>query len=399
MKHLYIVNEFSSSLQNGIGVYIHQLIRILKGLDISIGIIDLNSNLKSFSMSNVGGVAHYYFPKLSDKNIMRQYLVINKLLRLYIEDNHDNIFLFNYFPCFDLMNLIYQSHPDSKQYCVIHDMAWTIYLSGDIELYHWVLEHINDPLCISKYFQVIEAFKEEMRTFNHADKIITLSKDTYQLLTDYYKQSPQKLYLIPNILPDVLKVKNVDIIRREKLIDSDEIILLYVGRVTELKGIFSYIEAFKDVVKRYKQCRLVIIGNTYKWGEVLSKCSSISSKIIFTGPLLPKDIDKWYQIADIAVFPSLSEQCSFVGLEIIAHRLLVIASDAFGVRCMFTNENAIIAHINGTLPYQEELFNATLNAIQIVLKGKKKTIFNRNIINSYSAMRVRQLYKEAMIDC
>ena len=116
MKHLYIVNEFSSSLQNGIGMYIHQLISILKGLDISIGIIDLNSNLKSFSMSNVGGVTHYYFPKLSDKNIMRQYLVINKLLRLYIEDNHDNIFLFNYFPCFDLMNLIYQSHPDSKQF-------------------------------------------------------------------------------------------------------------------------------------------------------------------------------------------------------------------------------------------------------------------------------------------
>lgn len=79
---------------------------------------------------------------------------------------------------------------------------------------------------------------------------------------------------------------------------------------------------------------------------------------------------------------SYTEQCSYVGLEMMSHGLPVIASDGFGVRCMFRNEiNAVTACIGDRTSdneYVRNIVNAVKELadddelkIQLALKAQK----------------------------
>ena len=79
--------------------------------------------------------------------------------------------------------------------------------------------------------------------------------------------------------------------------------------------------------------------------------------------------------ADIGVLPSYTEQCSYVGLEMLAHRLPIVASDGFGMRCMFQEQaNIRVAHIGNVKQldgYKSELVSSTLKLLYLKEKEKQ----------------------------
>lgn len=349
MKHLYITNEYVTSSGNGIGTYIRQLLTCLSGTDIEIGILVFNSELNVFYIEEMEEIRYFHFPTFPDKSIQNHSLIIDKLLRLYVPDTPDNIFLINYSPCSLLMKTIRESHPLSRQIYVIHDMAWTLHLFGDVDRYIRILKQENRKDIVERDAYLLDVYQEEVEMCRYADRVVCLSEDTYHLLNTCYSVDQDKLRLIPNALfrrTVLWSEKEKRAFRNKMLLPVDEKILLYVGRMTEQKGFMAYIEAFKEIVKAYPTCRLVVIGSTGNWEFVRKFCYPVLSKIYFTGALSPEEVDKWYQIADIGILPSYTEQCSYVGLEMMAHRLPVVASDGFGVRCMFQEQEFVrIAHI------------------------------------------------------
>ena len=69
--------------------------------------------------------------------------------------------------------------------------------------------------------------------------------------------------------------------------------------------------------------------------------------MIYIGYLQKNELEKWYQLVDIGVLPSYSEQCSYTGIEMMMYSLPIVASDGFGVRNMFHDgSNACIASIS-----------------------------------------------------
>ena len=54
----------------------------------------------------------------------------------------------------------------------------------------------------------------------------------------------------------------------------------------------------------------------------------------YIGYLQKNELEKWYQLVDIGVLPSYSEQCSYTGIEMMMYSLPIVASDGFGVRIM-----------------------------------------------------------------
>lgn len=78
----------------------------------------------------------------------------------------------------------------------------------------------------------------------------------------------------------------------------------------------------------------------------MSNYAHISTKVTYTGHLERKELKKWYQMADIGVIPSYTEQCSYVGIEMMMHGLPIVTSDGFGLRDMFKDQgNAIVVPI------------------------------------------------------
>jgi glycosyltransferase involved in cell wall biosynthesis len=76
---------------------------------------------------------------------------------------------------------------------------------------------------------------------------------------------------------------------------------------------------------------------------------------------------RWYQIADIGDIPSLSEQCTYSGIEMMMHGLPIVASDGFGVRSMFQDGvNAKIAKIGDRKKSKEFETNLTSAILELL---------------------------------
>ncbi|WP_298548251.1 glycosyltransferase [uncultured Parabacteroides sp.] len=400
MKNLFIINEAMSSSINGIGTYIEQLVACMSEMNVRITLLMFNSEEESFCINEKDGIKYFKFPDFPDKHIQRHSSVICKILRLYISDSSDNLFLMNYSPGSMLMKMIRKYYPLSKQIYVIHDMVWTMSLFGDVDKYIRILGQKENKSIIEKYSYLIKAFEEEVEMCKYADKIICLSEDTYELLEKHYPIDKRKLTLIHNfIFYQETLCSEVDKkrFRKKKFFKKDEKIILYVGRVIEQKGIMVYIEAFKEILKKYPTCMLVIIGAVPNWNYVLEKCYPIITKIHLTGYISRDELKEWYQIVDIGILPSYTEQCSYVGLEMMAYKLPVVASDGFGIRCMFNHKNAEIAAIgkrDSIVQFKKGLIDSTLKLLDDMSKNEK---FNESIeymeCDRYSPKINRRLYQ------
>jgi glycosyltransferase involved in cell wall biosynthesis len=89
-----------------------------------------------------------------------------------------------------------------------------------------------------------------------------------------------------------------------------------------------------------------MVGNLFDPSFVLKLSKDVAAKVSYTGLISKAELSRWYQISDMGVIASFTEQCTYTGIEMMMHGLPVIASDGFGVRTMFQDGvNAKIAKI------------------------------------------------------
>lgn len=116
-------------------------------------------------------------------------------------------------------------------------------------------------------------------------------------------------------------------------IRSGDKIVLFLGRITMQKGPEYFIAAAKRVLEKVKDVKFVIAGS----GDMalrmveLAANMGIGHKVLFTGFLRGKDVERVYSMADCYVMPSVSEPFGLAALEAISHDVPVIVSKTSGV--------------------------------------------------------------------
>jgi glycosyltransferase involved in cell wall biosynthesis len=105
--------------------------------------------------------------------------------------------------------------------------------------------------------------------------------------------------------------------------------LIFVGRLSEEKGVKYLIEAMVAVVKEFPDTKLLIIGSGVLETELrnLSNNLNLSKNVIFTGYMQNASLPSYYATADILIGPSLREGFGLVFAEAMACGCPVIASD------------------------------------------------------------------------
>ncbi len=369
MKNVFIINNYEMSLANGIGAYIKQLVNCLRQeKNITISIIELYSYSEHFHIDTEDGVTHFYFPKFeTGVSLEKVNMVIDTFLSLYISDCKNNIFLFNYCPASNLMAMIKSSHPLSKQLYIVHNMGWTALFKGDDKEFEKSFDKDHTP---DK--RIAFVYKEELRMCTLADKIICLCDDTFRVLKTCYPPSNGKVICINSGLETSDdKFEKKEVIREHFGLRPDDIIILFVGRVNELKGAEVLIEAFKNVANHLSGCILVMIGFVTNVNKTLKQIYPFTSRVLLTGELERRDVSRLYHIADIGVIPSYTEQCSYVGLEMLSYGLPVVCSDGYGVRNMFKEDyNGLVAHISDKKDSKKFIYNLT-QKIEDVVKSRE----------------------------
>lgn len=336
MRNIYLI-EFYESAVSGFGTFKAELEKCIIQLGHKMNRIVLNAPIQVFSIKTEGGTTIYNIPH----TISRQLDLMPFILGLYINNNSSNVFLHNFSPSYNVVALFRKYFSQCKIVYIIHDFIWLSKLMGNISEFKKRIMNNDES------DSIIRSYNDGIKTFNLVDRVVCLSNDTFNLLEQDYHINKSKLSYIPNGLSNSCKELSFaekKCIREEYHIGENEKVFLFVGRICMQKGVIDLLEAFALLAQRYINFRLIFAGDVPS--NFLNYIPySIRNRITLLGNVDTATLYKIYSITDAGVISSYYEQCSYVGIEMKMFSLPVIASDAFGVRCMFDDSNAITYHV------------------------------------------------------
>lgn len=402
MKKVYIIDEYISSTKNGIGRYIQELSNALVMLNIDTNIIELNSESKSFELKNEESLKRFCIPNSSNYFVSNSF-VIGCLLKMHIMDNVENIFIVNHSPCKPLIKALRKNFPLSKIILVIHHLSWNHPLLGDEKLFREIISNRNNTYIERYYNHIIKQTDQDKEFFSLCDKVICLSASTERLLMEYYDIPKKQIVLLPNFLLDkntLISEEERKAIKKKYNVEDNKIILC-VGRLTIPKGVPSLIKSFNKVLEKHPDALLVFAGKILQIDEIIKAYQQVCNRVIFLGHIPYEELLEWYQITDVGVVSSYTEQCSYTGIEMQMSALPIVASDGFGVSDMFQDEvNAIVAKIENykePSKYEKNLGNAIIkildsNILQESLRQASRNIYEKKYSLDKGMERLKSIF-------
>lgn len=163
---------------------------------------------------------------------------------------------------------------------------------------------------------------------NYSHKIITVSNAVREDVLKYDRVNPNKVQVIHNgvNLAEYQPEANTNL-RKELKIPDDAIIIGNIARLSLQKGQKYIIKAIPEVIKQYKNCVFMFVGDGELREELVNHCNSLNvlNNVIFTGFQI--DVKKFLNIMDIFLFPSLWEGLGNSLLEAMAMEKPIIGTD------------------------------------------------------------------------
>ena len=126
-------------------------------------------------------------------------------------------------------------------------------------------------------------------------------------------------------------------------------VVLFVGRLVELKRVDLLLEAFSRVER---EAVLVIVGDGPEKESLEERAGN--GRVIFTGRLEGDDLYAWYNVADVLALLSLQEAFGAVVNEALTAGVRVVVSDHAGSSCLVDGNNGEV--VTGDSP--EDVRNA-----------------------------------------
>ena len=361
MQNIIIMNQNNpTSGAYGIGVFVKSFIDLFKHKKHNIYLVELYSNENEFTILKEKYYTKISLPKVN--NSSKEPYTFG-ILDLHVKHFNDSVVIFNYSTDYVFAKILKKSHPKIAIVGIIHSFAWVWSVNGNEKT---LKDYIYMPNTSDTAKQIRDSINNDRERFRYLDKIVALSDDSAKVLHRIYNVEKSKIVRISNGLKDRCRNVSADktMIKKALGIDNNDRILLYVGRLDKLKGVDTLVVAFNRINNIIDNLRLVIIGD----GDLKLFSSGLgkaATRITFTGRLTPKEVDMWYQIADIGIIPTLSEECSFVGIEMMMHSLPIVSTNGRGIRNMFYNEqNSLTVNCkSGNHRFETELSNAIIKLL------------------------------------
>ncbi len=122
-------------------------------------------------------------------------------------------------------------------------------------------------------------------------------------------------------------------------IERNDRIVLFLGRITMQKGPEYFIRAAKRVLEKVPNAKFVVAGSGDMTTRMIEEAAyhGIGHRVLFTGFLRGKDVDRIFRLADVYVMPSVSEPFGIAPLEAMRNDVPVIISKQSGVSEVLTH--------------------------------------------------------------
>lgn len=209
---------------------------------------------------------------------------------------------------------IAMTHKD--EFDVIHAHDWLTYnagiaakrLSGKplvVHVHATSFDRSSDNNIDTRVYEI------EKRGMEAADKVITVSDLTRNIVITKYGIDPAKVVTVHN----AVDFSGRSEVKVEKGVKDK--VVTFLGRITFQKGPEYFIEAAAKVLKRCDNVRFVMAGSGDMMNRSIRQVArlGISDRFHFTGFLRGNEVQKMFALSDVYVMPSVSEPFGISPLE------------------------------------------------------------------------------------
>ena len=282
-----------------------------------------------------------------------------------------------------------------ESFDVIHAHDWTSYLAGvaaKIVSGKKLVLHVHATSFDQAAGQNVDLsiYKIEKEAFAMADKVVTVSGYTKNIIVHKHQVPADKVEVVHNGCDSFEPQKHPPALAELKR--QGKKIVLYHGRISIQKGVDYFVRAARKVVDNDPNVVFVVSG----WGDMKSQvidlvgAMGLSKHVLFAGALWEEDRDRMYQAADLVVMPSVSEPFGLVPLEALQH----------GTPSVITQQSGVAEVLTHTLKVDfwdvDEMANKILSSLrypairsQMVTEGRQQL---EKMSWKLAAEKVKRLY-------
>lgn len=169
--------------------------------------------------------------------------------------------------------------------------------------------------------------------YSGCDAVVVPSNPVEQRLRSYGVGTRIEVIKTGVVGINPLQADDASEVRRQFGIGERDFLLLYVGRIAREKNLRMLLAAFKTVVSKHPNARLMLVGGGPARIETERYASDIglSERTTFAGMRKRNEIDPMFAAADAFVFPSTTETQGIAICEALSAGLPVVAVNAGGI--------------------------------------------------------------------
>lgn len=321
-----------------------------------------NSNIK----------IHYLPFNNSNKGIKKYIYYFNHLKNLIVKINPDIIHAHNSSVSYLYLAIaIYISKIKCKNIRTLHFAGFFLERKTIKDKVRFYLDKLGSRITRTVIIGVSPLVTQITQTLYKPNKSITICNG----VDCKNKFNPNNNYFLPTIM------------NKEKHSDLN---IIYVARLCEGKGHMTLLRAWTELIKRYNNIHLFIIGDGPLYNLISEYINDYNLKDNITLAGAVSNVDDYLAYSDLAVFPSQSEGFSLVLLEKMSMELPIIASSIPAFQFIIDD------NITGLL-FKTENYNDLSNKIEILINNQylRKKIGKKAreiIVNNYSIEKMIEKY-------
>jgi glycosyltransferase involved in cell wall biosynthesis len=357
----FFVWEYPPALVGGLGTYAQYVTQQYVDIGHDVSVFTLNpGNLKTREI--IRGV-EVHRPLIADASNVFPFFVTDDLkkwgtnIKLF-----NDIFIYNILSATKFINGLIKKEQYKFDVVCVHD--WLSSVSGLViknETKIPVVFHTHSTEWGRSGGQGSEVVTHmETAMAQNADRIITVS---YAMQQDLIKHGwPQsKISVVWNGVdterydPRRIKEEDVKALRQQYGIPDDWNMILFVGRLTWVKGARNILQAMPSVLREFPNTKLVILGKGEEQRDITETADrlNVKDKIVYRFDFVPEEERiLHYAAADLCVFPSLYEPFGIVSLEAMAM------------------EKPVVVGARGVVGFREQVVNAGVDQTGVHVNGE-----------------------------
>jgi len=326
MRIAFFVSEYYPRIVGGLGTYAVELTRQFIELGHDVVVFTLNPGRQLLTHELWRGI-FIHRPQIVDLSSVFP-LFVTEDLRRWGQNLQFfcDIFSYNHLSASKFVNEMIRKEHEKYDIVAVHD--WLSSVAGLIikkeipempMVYH--VHSTEQQRSQGLGSEVIRHF--ERNAAETADTVITVSyamKDYIGTL-GYPKEKIRVAWngVDPNKYSmDAIKPGEVEALKERYKIAPDEQVILFIGRLTRVKGATNLIQAMPQVLSMFPHTRLIVLGLGEEYADLvqLTRRLGIEDKVVFRAEFVSEhERIVHYAMSDVCVFPSITEPFGIVSLE------------------------------------------------------------------------------------